>query len=69
MRDKSIRTYKIDDLTAVKLNDSPGKFSDIKTGMLVVDFVERDGSTLDGISVQPDDTATPSAKKKSKKST
>lgn len=66
MRDGSVHTYKIDDITVVHLNNSQAKFSDIKVGMVVVDEVERDGDTLDDITVQEDNTpkTPPNNKKK-----
>jgi hypothetical protein len=53
MRDKASHTYKIDDLTSIKVNNAPGKIADIKVGMEVNDSVERDDQTLDAISVGP----------------
>jgi hypothetical protein len=51
MRDKTLHPYKIDDITALKVNNVPGKVTDIKAGMVVDDYVERDGQTLDGLNV------------------
>jgi hypothetical protein len=51
MRDKTTHTYAIDDVTALKVNNVPGKIADVKAGMVVSDFVERDDHTLDSISV------------------
>jgi hypothetical protein len=51
MRDKSVHTYMIDDLTALKVNNLPGTFTDIKAGMQVRDYVERDPRTLDTLTV------------------
>jgi len=67
MRDNTVRSYKVDDVTVVNVNDSPGKISDIKVGMLVVDSVERDANMLDGISVRQGDTPKPAAGKKKTK--
>ena len=51
MNDKTTHAYKIDDVTMLKVNNVVGKISDIKPGMLVDDYVERDDQTLDGLSV------------------
>ena len=64
MRDKSVHTYKIDDVTVVKVSNSTGKFADIKVGMKVDDSIERDNDTLDSITVETDNTPPPSARKK-----
>jgi len=68
MRDKKVQTYKIDDATVVKVNNSPGKISDIKGGMEVSDSSERDSETLDTISLTgsgaPIDSGSPKKKKK-----
>jgi hypothetical protein len=64
MRNKSVHTYKIDDLTAVKVSNTTSKFADIKVGMKVDDSVERDNDTLDSITVETDHTPAPSAPKK-----
>ena len=64
MRNKSTHTYKIDDLTVVKVSNRVSKFSDIKAGMKVDDSVERDNDTLDSITVETDNTPAPAAKKK-----
>ena len=63
MRNKSVHTYKIDDVTAVKVSNTPSKFSDIKVGMKVDDSVERDNDTLDSITVETDHTPSPAKKK------
>jgi hypothetical protein len=52
MDDNSTQVYKIDGGTVIKVNDGSGKITDIKTGMLVTDFIERDPSTLDSLSVR-----------------
>jgi hypothetical protein len=64
MRDKGFHTYKIDSLTTVTVNKNPGKFADIKVGMQVRDYVERDDQTLDSISVDKADPAPAVPKKK-----
>jgi hypothetical protein len=63
-RDKTTRTYKIDDFTSVKVNNSRGKIADIKVGMQVRDSIERDSQTLDSISVDMADAAPEAPKKK-----
>ncbi len=45
------RTYRIDDTPALKVNGIPGKFSDIKQGMQVMDYLERDNDDLDSLTV------------------
>jgi hypothetical protein len=62
MRDKTTHAYKIDDITALKVNGVTGKVSDIKAGMVVDDFVERDDQTLDGLTVSGYGGDTSSAK-------
>jgi hypothetical protein len=59
MRDAKEPThvYTIDDLTTIQVNDDPGKISDIKAGMQVREYVERDGHTLDKITVSKADPA------------
>ena len=65
MRDKTMHTYTLDDVTSLKVNGSRGKIADIKAGMVVSDFVERDDHALDSISVTgTGTTATPAAAKK-----
>lgn len=56
MRDKTIRTYTMDDLTVIKINDSPGKMADVKVGMQLTAYIERDAHTLDSASI---DNASP----------
>ena len=50
-RDKSTHTYKVDDQTTVMVNNQPVKFPEIKPGMVVDDFVERDSDDLDSVSL------------------
>jgi len=57
MRNKVTCTYKLDDITQIKVNNAPGKFADIKSGMQVRDYVERDAHTLDRIVVDRADPA------------
>ena len=64
MRDKSVHTYKIDDMTVVKVSNSTSKFADIKVGMKVDDSIERDNDTLDSITVETDNTPPPTEAKK-----
>lgn len=62
MRNKTTQTYKIDDITAVNVNDHPGKIADIEVGMQVRGSVERNAQTLDSISVGTADPAPKGAK-------
>ena len=62
MRDKRLRTYSLDDVTTITLNNSPGKIADIKPGMEMTDYVERDDHTLDSITLQGFGTPPPAAK-------
>jgi hypothetical protein len=62
MSDKTLHPYKIDDVTMLKVNNVAGKVADIKPGMVVDDFVERDDQTLDGLSVSGNGTSPPAAK-------
>jgi hypothetical protein len=43
--------YTVDDFTQVTVENSPGSIKDIKAGQEVFSYVERDGSTLDSITV------------------
>jgi len=63
-RNKSTHTYKVDDLTKLTLNNQPGKFADIKVGMVVDDSLERDNDDLDGLSLSGYGATTPVAKPK-----
>jgi hypothetical protein len=66
MRDKKTHTYTVDDLTALKVNNSPGKIADIQVGMQIKDYVERDPHTLDTLTIQyaaPGPAPTPAKKK------
>jgi hypothetical protein len=56
-RTNKMQTYKIDDLTAVTVSGSPAALKDIKVGLQVVDYIERDGDTLDKITVETPDAA------------
>jgi hypothetical protein len=51
MHSHLVHTYKIDDVTQVKVNNQDGKLADIKPGMVVDDYLERDNDDLDGISL------------------
>jgi hypothetical protein len=64
MREKTVHTYKIDDVTVVKEGNMAIKFADIKVGMKVTDELERDNDTLDSITVEIDNTPKPDPKKK-----
>jgi hypothetical protein len=63
-KSKLLRTYHIDDSTLLKVNGIAGKFSDIKVGMQVMDFLERDNDDLDGLTLigYGTETATPAKK-------
>jgi hypothetical protein len=60
-KSKLMRTYHIDDTTALKVNGVAGKFADIKPGMQVMDYLERDNDDLDSLTLSgygdDDDTA------------
>jgi hypothetical protein len=62
MRDNSTRAYTLDDLTTIQVNHVPAKIADIKSGMQVRDFIERDGQTLDSLTVDKADPAPAKAK-------
>ena len=64
-RDGTTHTYTLDGMSTIKVGDStdPAKISDIKTGMQVRDYVERDDHTLDSITVSTADPAPAKAKK------
>ena len=64
MRDKTTHTYKVYELTSIKVNFSSGKIADIKAGLQVRDYVERDDRTLDNITVDKADPAPAAPKKK-----
>jgi hypothetical protein len=69
MRDKTIHAYQVYELTSIKVNFVAGKIADIKPGMEVSDFLEKDSQTLDSISVTGSGTtsdAKPTAKPKPK---
>ncbi len=52
MRDNSLHDYKLDDFSAITVNHSKAKIAQIKLGMIVSDYVERDSQTLDKLSVE-----------------
>jgi len=65
MGSKLTHTYKVDDMTALKINGVPGKFAEIKNGMVVTDYAERDNDDLDSLTLTgygEDTTAKPAAK-------
>ncbi len=43
--------YRIDALTAIKVNGRPAQFSDLRPGHIVSSFIERDSSTLDVLEI------------------
>jgi hypothetical protein len=51
MESKLTHTYHIDDVTVLKVNGVPGKLADIKKGMVVTDYTERDNDDLDGLTL------------------
>jgi len=59
MRDpkEANHTYKIDDLTALTVDNQTGKINQIKVGMQVRGYTERDNDTLDSIAVGKADPA------------
>jgi hypothetical protein len=56
--------YKIDDMTKLKVNNQDGKFADIKRGMVVDDYIERDNDYLDLLSLSGYGTTKSAAKPK-----
>jgi hypothetical protein len=48
---KSTHTYKIDGSTTLMVNGAKAKFTDIKTGMVVTDYMERDAQDLDSLTL------------------
>jgi predicted Zn-dependent protease len=48
---KQQHTYRIDGNTALTVNGVAGAFGDIKTGMTVKDYMERDNDDLDSLTV------------------
>jgi hypothetical protein len=48
---KATHTYRIDGVTTLNINGNPGKFSDIKAGMEVKDYTERDNDDLDSLTL------------------
>ena len=75
MRDakQPTHTYKIDEITQLTVNGTKGTVAQIKPGMVVGEYVERDGDTLDSISLTGygEDTSTtkPTTKPKPKPTT
>jgi hypothetical protein len=70
MESKQTHTYRIDDITVLKVNGVPGKLADIKKGMVVTDYLERDNDDLDGLTLtgygEEPAAAKPAAKAKPK---
>ena len=70
MNSKQTHTYRIDDMTVLKVNGVPGKLVDIKKGMVVADYLERDNDDLDGLTLtgygEEPAAAKPAAKPKPK---
>lgn len=54
---KNPKTYTIDELTTVTINNVPGTFAEIRAGMEVMGTTERDGHTLDNITLEGSGTA------------
>jgi hypothetical protein len=48
---KLTHTYRIDNVTVLKVNGVPGQLSDIKKGMVVTDYLERDNDDLDSLTL------------------
>jgi hypothetical protein len=57
MRDKTLHAYKVDSVTSLKVNNVSGTVAQIRPGMVVDSFLERDDQTLDGLSVSGYGTA------------
>jgi hypothetical protein len=51
MHGKQLHTYRIDDLTVLTINGVLGKLADIKSGMEVTSYLERDNDELDGLTL------------------
>jgi hypothetical protein len=71
MESKQTHTYRIDDMTVLKINGVPGKLAEIKNGMVVADYLERDNDDLDGLTLtgyggETTPAAKPAAKPKPK---
>jgi len=67
MRDGTTHTYALDSVSVIKVGDAnsdPVAISDIKAGMQVRDYVERDDHTLDSLLVSEADRAPEAPKKK-----
>jgi hypothetical protein len=43
--------YSLDSISTITVNNVPGKFSDIRAGMIVLGSTERDDHTLDNITL------------------
>ena len=67
---KLTHTYRIDNVTVLKVNGVPGQLSDIKKGMVVTDYAERDNDDLDSLTLtgygEEPAAAKPAAKPKPK---
>lgn len=46
------KTYTIDEITTITINNVPGTFADIRAGMVVNGTTERDNHTLDNITLE-----------------
>jgi hypothetical protein len=67
LRDKSLHTYAIYELTVITVNNVKGTIADIKPGMVVDDYMERDDTTLDSLSLSGYGTPAPDKSKAKKK--
>lgn len=56
MRDQTTHIYNIDGGTIIRVNNNPGKITDIKVDMEVSDFIERSPQVLDSISLTESDS-------------
>ncbi len=65
MQSKKISVYTIDSVTALTLNGSAGTIDQVKAGMEVENLIERDGHSLDTLTLSGFGTvpAPPAAKK------
>ncbi len=61
-REKKDVTYTADGNTAITVDGQPGTLKDVKTGMELTGYIERDETSLDSFSVQTA-TSPPKAKK------
>ncbi len=51
MHSSLLHTYRLDENTVLTINGSRGKVADIKSGMEVTSYLERDNDELDGLTL------------------